>query len=209
MPKVMTVLCASMLAVALAGCTLFRGHASHVRADEARAEREIPYDGGFEYAFARAALLEGHYGAAIQSLHRAELYPKYRAASANGLAIAYSALGRDDLAIHFFRKAVEEEPDAAKYRANLAAHETRMAYAEQAERQRLALAAPPRPTERSAVVRLVTANDGSSSVVPDSGGTISILRLSEREIRLVDERMAENPHRPSLALGVNSRRGLR
>lgn len=200
MTRALLILCAGGLTLALGGCTLFRTHAAQVRAVQASAAREIPYDGGFEYAFARAALLEGRYGEAIQSLHRSELYPKYRAASANGLAIAYSALGRDDLALHFFRKAVDEEPDAPRYRANLVAHEARMARAEQAERQRLAETALPPTVERSPVVRVTTAGDGSVSVVPDAGAAISLIRLSQREVRIVDQRMAAQPATPALAL---------
>lgn len=175
------------LGLLLGGCNLFRSNAAMANLRAAKATKEIAYDGTFEFEFGRDSLLNGKYGMAISSLRRSELYPRYRAESDNGLAIAYAAIGRDDVALHFFRKAVDAAPDQAKFRANLDAHEMRMARAGKLARELRVLALPQPPAGRSAVVRIVTNQDGSSGVIPDGADNSRLVRLSAREVRIVDQ----------------------
>lgn len=84
--------------------------------------REAPaVDLGAEVlAEGRAALEAGRTTDAIDAFMLAKAYPVHAPAAYNGLAVAYSRLGRTDLTERFFLTAVGLAPDEAKYRTNLA-----------------------------------------------------------------------------------------
>lgn len=68
----------------------------------------------------RLALANEQYGVAISSFREARLVPEAAADAYNGMAIAYSKIGRPDLAERFFRQAIAEAPADQRYRRNLA-----------------------------------------------------------------------------------------
>lgn len=68
----------------------------------------------------RAALDNGHYAAAIVAYSEARSEPDLLAPSLNGMAVAYSRLGRLDLAGRYFAQAVAADPDDERFRNNLA-----------------------------------------------------------------------------------------
>jgi len=67
----------------------------------------------------RKALQDGQLGTAVTMFRNAKQVPEQEAAAANGLAIAYSQLGRPDLAERYFREAVAIAPAERRYQANL------------------------------------------------------------------------------------------
>ncbi|MEY4721093.1 MAG: hypothetical protein RIQ46_818 [Pseudomonadota bacterium] len=66
------------------------------------------------------ALRQGQYAAAITDFRIARLDPALEAEAFNGLAIAYSNIGRPDLSERYFRQAVALAPDDRRFAANLA-----------------------------------------------------------------------------------------
>lgn len=67
----------------------------------------------------RKALDDGQLAAAVTLFRDARQVPEQAAAAANGLAIAYSQLGRADLAERYFREAIAMAPGERRYQANL------------------------------------------------------------------------------------------
>lgn len=112
---------ALLLAVvpALAGCKLL-GLDNGFAANASLHER-LPADFGAEQlAMGRKALTDGDTMTAIESFQLAKLYPDHAAAAANGLAVAYSRLGRTDLTERYFQFAISLSPEDERYRSNLA-----------------------------------------------------------------------------------------
>ena len=71
----------------------------------------------------RRLLDQQQYGLAIIAFRNSQRFPELAAASHNGLAISYAQLGREDLAERYFRQAIVEAPEDARYRGNLARFE--------------------------------------------------------------------------------------
>lgn len=76
--------------------------------------------GSEQLELGRTALKEGHTVAAIDAFMIAKSFEREAPAAYNGLAVAYSRLGREDLAERFFQEAVARAPDDTRFRANLA-----------------------------------------------------------------------------------------
>ena len=103
----------------LSGCQWFGGGRASLRSSEMA--RHIPEDfGSDQLAAGRAALSQGRVSEAIDSFMVARLYPEHAAAAHNGLAVAYSQIGRSDLAERFFRTAIALAPADERFRSNLA-----------------------------------------------------------------------------------------
>jgi len=84
-----------------------------------------PAASGTEFAaqqldLGRELLKAGQYATAILAFRDARLSPEHAAAAYNGLAVAYSQLGRPDLTERFFRKAIALAPQDERYQRNLA-----------------------------------------------------------------------------------------
>lgn len=105
---------------ALAGCKML-GIGGHGIASNASLHERLPDDfGAAQLAAGRQALTDGHVPDAIESFMLAKLYPAQAAAAANGLAVAYSRLGRTDLTERYFREAIALAPEDERFRTNLA-----------------------------------------------------------------------------------------
>lgn len=114
---------ASVLAfsVMLGGCQMLGigGHRS--ASSDAAIERAEPGDlGAAQLAEGRRLLKEGRTVDAIESFMLAKAFPAHMPAAYNGLAVAYSRLGRTDLTERFFLTAAALAPEDDRYRTNLA-----------------------------------------------------------------------------------------
>lgn len=189
------------LSLTVSGCGIFHKQSGVARSLERKAATELAYDGSFEFEFARASLIDERYGQAITSFRKSEIYPKYQAESDNGLGIAYAALGRNDLALRYFRKAVDFAPGEAKFLANLNRLETAIAAANERSAPALAaLAAKQAEPERAAVVQLSVRADGTTQITAVPEGQAGLVRLSAREVQLVDRSGMQRSGEKALAL---------
>ena len=74
----------------------------------------------------RTHLAHGRVTAAIDAFRQARVHRDYAADAANGLAVAYARIGRDDLAERYFREAISLAPENEKFARNLARLEGRV-----------------------------------------------------------------------------------
>lgn len=117
-----TKLAASALALlALPGCAAIFGGGNHMARSLETLRKAPPADfGAQQLALGREALKAGNTAEAIDAFMVARLYPEQTAAAFNGMAVAYSRLGRTDLTERFFQNAIALAPTDDRYRANLA-----------------------------------------------------------------------------------------
>ena len=145
---------------------------------------------GADYATAqleagRKALDEGQLSAAITAFRNARLYPDQAAAASNGLAVAYSQLGRPDLAERYFQQAMAMAPGDKRYQANLQRFyrlnpvEVAMSASDLPAARPTASPAPPTETR----MRLTT-QAGTPTTVTVSRPESRLVRLSSSEVRL-------------------------
>lgn len=103
--------------VALAGCQVLSplriSRADHGREEVARTANSTLTEEG------RKHLAAQRNGLAIESFNRAIAFGEEPAPALNGLGVAYSRLGRPDLAYRFFRKAAIADPANPVYAKNL------------------------------------------------------------------------------------------
>lgn len=103
----------------LSGCHFLFGKSRSFRA-ELPPQQDPHAFAAAQMAAGREALSNEQYGAAVIAFRNAWLAPEYSAAASNGLAIAYSEIGRPDLAERYFKRAIAEAPGDVRYRSNLA-----------------------------------------------------------------------------------------
>jgi hypothetical protein len=116
-----TAVSALTLALTLGGCQMLGIGGSRMASVPQATERAEPMDFGAEQiAEGRKALTDGHIPQAIDSFMLAKSFQAHAPAAYNGLAVAYSRLGREDLAERFFLTAVALAPDDERFRTNLA-----------------------------------------------------------------------------------------
>lgn len=194
---------ALLLAVvpALAGCKLLgldNGFAS-----TATLQERLPADFGAEQlAVGRKALQDGHIVDAIESFQLAKFYPEHAAAAANGLAVAYSQLGRTDLTERYFQVAVALAPEDERYRSNLARFYARNPIPKSAD-PAAALAAmqafAPMPMDApvdNAIGEVsVPATARAAGVSVEAAGT-RVRRVSRNEVFISDAPVAAESLRP-------------
>ena len=111
---------ATGVAFMLSGCQML-GIGGHSRA--ALSADTMPVADSFgadQLNQGRQALLHGRTADAIDAFIIARSYPEHAAAAYNGLAVAYSRIGRNDLTERYFQAAVALAPQEDKYRSNLA-----------------------------------------------------------------------------------------
>lgn len=141
-----TIVLIAATAPMLAGCQSVFGRmfARHARPADASLA-----DAGFnrDLAAGKQALAAGQFATAIASLRLARFDPASEAEAVNGLGVAYTAIGRHDLAERYFRQAVALAPQDARFAANLVrflrARQADAALALRARQAALASAAPP------------------------------------------------------------------
>ena len=113
------VVLALVCAPALSGCTWFGGGRAELASSGI--VRDVATDFGDEQlAAGKAALAVGRTSEAIDAFMIARLYPELAAEAHNGLAVAYSQLGRNDLTETFFQTAIALAPSDERFQANLA-----------------------------------------------------------------------------------------
>lgn len=110
---------AALLMPLLSGCALF--HPSHraniaIRVPDQPSVEEY---GAQQMALGRKMLDEDNYGQAIIAFRNVQHITEQAAAAHNGMGIAYSQLGRPDLAERYFKLALIEAPGERRYQANL------------------------------------------------------------------------------------------
>ena len=104
----------------LGGCQSLFGSKLSIRpAGSMVPEGEAAGYAAVQVEIGRKALGDGQLGAAIAAFRNARLYPDQAAEATNGLAVAYSQLGRPDLAERYFREAVALAPRDRRFQANL------------------------------------------------------------------------------------------
>lgn len=189
------VLSATMAAFLLGGCQMLGIGGNRV--GSASVDREsiaLPVDfGAAQLAEGRAALSAGQTAAAIDSFMLAKSFPQHAPAALNGLAVAYSRIGRPDLTERFFRAAILLAPHDDRYRANLALFYTRNGVPRAAEP---ALAMAPLQTE--AVAPAVAAGAvaaGPRARALGAGLTVEGPGASVRRISPVEVAIVRSPAR--------------
>jgi len=170
-----------LLAVPLiGGCQSVFGGSRMARADQRAELATAQADYAAEQmALGRKALDDGQPGAAVSAFRNAKQMPEQAAAASNGLAIAYSQLGRQDLAERYFREALALAPGERRYQANL-----RRFY--QATSAELAVVAAPAPTldAPAPTTTQLAARDGTPSGMTVSRPVSRMARLSANEVRI-------------------------
>ena len=160
-----TLVLVPLAALALGGCSAIFGQPSKlnvttrsdIEAGDAFAEAQM--------TAGRTALIEGRYAAAIASFSKARTSPDLAGEALNGMAVAYSGIGRLDLAERYFQQAIAATPGDERFRRNLARLQT-MGSARAAEPQ-LAAAPRPAPTRPAASpVRVALPQNGLTRVSP-------------------------------------------
>lgn len=162
-------------ALALGGCSWFGGSSRSAEASAQPATYAQAYQAYAQVKLAagRRALGTGATVAALEAFRLAARDPETAAAAHNGMAVAYSRLGRTELAGRYFQLAMIEAPENADFAANLARF-NRSAYPSQP-----ALAAAPAPASR-----VVGAAYGAAVTAADTGAGDQIQRLSRYEVRV-------------------------
>lgn len=131
----------------------------------------------------RKALGDGQFGVAIAAFRNARIDPDQAAAATNGLAVAYSELGRPDLAERYFREAVALAPGDRRFQANLQLFYRQNAQAVAFTAADLPATAASSTTVSDARVRLVT-RTGVPGAVTIARPEQRLVRLSANEVRV-------------------------
>lgn len=183
----------AVMALALGGCQVLGiGGPRMARAPADADPALIANFGSEQLELGRTALKEGRTVAAIEAFMIAKSFEREAPAAYNGLAVAYSRLGREDLAERFFQEAVARAPDDTRFRANLANFYVRHGIPRSTQ-PALAIApveplVAPAPELAAAPVQAdpVAAVDAKSKVsarTPSSG----LRRISRHEVKIVGD----------------------
>lgn len=181
----------AVMALALGGCQVLGIGGPRLARAPADADASlIASFGSDQLEVGRTALKEGRTVAAIDAFMIAKSFEREAPAAYNGLAVAYSRLGREDLAERFFQEAVARAPDDTRFRANLATFYVRHGIPRSTQ-PALAIAqvepvVAPAPEVAAAPVQVdpVAAVDAKSKVsarTPSSG----LRRISRHEVKIV------------------------
>ncbi len=109
------------MALALGGCQALGIGGHGFARGSAKAERTaIAEFGAGQLEEGRQALKDGRTADAIDAFMLAKSFEEQAPAAYNGLAVAYSRLGREDLTERFFQMAIALAPEDDRFRSNLA-----------------------------------------------------------------------------------------
>ncbi len=201
------------LAFALSGCQLL-GIGGHGRAALRDDSSTILKDfGADQLAQGRQALVDGRTMEAIDAFMIAKSFPEQAPAAFNGLAVAYSRLGRTDLTERFFQTAIALAPEEDKYRTNLALFYSRNAMPPAAA-PALAIAQPvvqpvltlPEPAAVAPAPTMVAAASTPSVRVVGRGVTVQsssakLQRVSATEVHIGSAPATRVAHQPVIHVG--------
>lgn len=183
------ILFAALALPMLGGCHSLFGRSSHARVEGVERNQLAVAEAG-QMEAGRAALRDGRYAEAITAFRQARLSPLHAADAANGLGVAYSNIGRPDLAERYFRQAMAYDPQDARFAANLARlFRANPAYAMRAgvALPALAEAAPPAPPARPqtlpSLVRYLFGGGGKAQLRIELPAT-RMVRVSQNEVRV-------------------------
>lgn len=111
-----TVLASAILAFACAGCASFDFSPRNTSAREARMGDYF----ASRLEAGRLNLKQGNLTKSIEAFRQASYDPETAPEAFNGMAVAYSMLGRNDVARDLFMRAIEKDPTDQRYWRNLA-----------------------------------------------------------------------------------------
>jgi hypothetical protein len=137
-------------------------------------------------AAGRAALDRGNHAEAITAFRYARTSPVHAADATNGLGVAYSNIGRPDLAERYFRQAMAMEPRNPRFAANL----DRLLRANAAFAARSAPAEPAAPGPVQSFVQMLFGHSGGAAIRVEMPQT-RMTRVSGNEVRLGETRLGE------------------
>ena len=108
-------------ALALSGCQspLLKGWGFNKKAADGPTFARADANGILALEEGRVYLRQGQISAAVASFKIAQLDPETAPDATNGLGVAYSKLGRPDLADRYFRQAIALRPSDDRFAANL------------------------------------------------------------------------------------------
>lgn len=151
----------------------------------------------------RQALANDNFGAAIAVFREARLRSETAAEAYNGMAIAYSRIGRPDLAERFFRQAIANAPDDRRYYRNLArlhAQDSEKALRTTPNAQMVGTSDATSPGMHGGKARLMTSRDGNA-VIRIELPVSRLARMSPNEVQIGTMVTAPQPSR-ALRTGV-------
>lgn len=185
---------ASLAVVSLGGCkSIFAWHRVHDVRPVGLAHTEDPGSWSVEQLqTGRRALDAGAYAEAITAFSNVRSVPGYEAEAFNGLAIAYSNIGRNDLARAYFQRAIAWAPNDARFQRNLATLDAANAAA-----------------RAEAASALASAQAASRSSLPSSlhleKPGARVMRLSAGEVRLFSDPSVATSDAPNAQYPVRVR----
>ena len=190
------------LALALGGCQVL-GIAGP-RTSRAAPDTDAAAIAGLgrgQLAAGREALVEGRTIDAINALMIAKSFPEHAPAAYNGLAVAYSRLGREDLAERFFLAAVALCPEDRRYRSNLALFYVRQGLPRDGGTALAFTPVEPAVGELPALAQLENPAVGQAVVRPIGGGIIASRPLSRlQRVSAGEVRIGSAPREPAVAV---------
>lgn len=212
MPRTKTAAAALLLAIPLlAACQSTSGGSSGARASRSSPVAPTLADyGALQIALGRQALDDGLYGTAVTAFRNARQVPQWDAAACNGLAIAYSRIGRPDLAERYFTQAMTLAPEEPRYLANLQRfHQAQAMVRDDAERVAAAALNEMESSRRNQAAAAlppgihVVLGRNVRGIVTSASPPSRLVRLSATEVRLGGEaaplRSASAPRTTRLA----------
>ncbi|MFN4038005.1 MAG: hypothetical protein ACK4IB_01605 [Erythrobacter sp.] len=164
--------------VALSGCQSFPvvGKWFNGKPNVAQGESQLANSGDSALEDGRAELRKGNVASAIANFQLALSNRATRADAANGLAVAWANLGRNDLAEQYFMAALRDQPENERFAANLIRLQAAKSLAKREPVQERALAASPVAAPTGSAL---AADTGSASRGQLTG---SAVRISPNEV---------------------------
>jgi tetratricopeptide (TPR) repeat protein len=163
----------------------------------------------------RQALEDGQFASAIGAFSSIRIVPGYEATAYNGLAIAYSNIGRPDLSEAYFTRAIALSPGDARFQRNLAlfrdAQAASQLLASEAQERTLAAAEQDKAETARPIAPLQSGAGRSRAIaIHIEPQTSHVTRLSSNEVLLVSDpaimaRTTARTHRTGLAAKAPTR----
>lgn len=182
----------------LSACGWFNGSASDVAL---ASEADLSSYFAQRLAAGRAHLDNGRPTMAIAAFRQASYDPAYAGEAYNGMAIAYSRIGRNDVARNLFAEAVRRDPQDERFARNLARLDERIEELRAGARSNsdAGLAQGPATDAAAAPAAMPLTNQ---HVTVQSAADTGLVRVSRHEVRLgaATARASANPMAPGRAV---------
>jgi tetratricopeptide (TPR) repeat protein len=184
---------ALLMGLPLGACSSFLGIHFARHTPKAEPVEALATSVGASTEAGRARLADGQPGLAIESFQRAVASGEPAAPALNGLGVAYSRLGRDDLAERFFREAMVADPTNTRYADNLTLLMRSPSFA---ARNAAALAAQ---ASQESTQLLAQTNGDAQTAEPLKPAIGQLQRLSRAEVHITTAPSQAAPLRPATA----------